>query len=71
MTSQDIELMSHPPYGPDLTTFDFFITQALKIERRQQFSGLADWTDTFNKHVYWQNNKDISCANLSFFLIPT
>lgn len=52
LTDQNIELMGHPPYSPDLAPNDFFLFPHTKNKLRgQRFSTPEEAVDAFKMHV--------------------
>ena len=52
LSTQNIDLMSHPPYGPGLAPNDFFLFQYIKNKMRgQRFSTPEEAVDAFKMHV--------------------
>lgn len=52
LTGQNIELMGHPPYSPDLAPNDFFLFPHIKNKLRgQRFSTPEEAVDAFKTHV--------------------
>lgn len=52
LSNQKIELMSHPPYSPDLAPNDFFLFPNIKNKLRgQRFSTPEEAVDAFKNHV--------------------
>ena len=50
-TGQNVELMGHPPYSPDLAPNDFFLFQHIKKKiRGQRFSLPDDAVEAFRNH---------------------
>ncbi|CAK9815952.1 Histone-lysine N-methyltransferase SETMAR [Anthophora plagiata] len=53
LTSQNVELMNHPPYSPDLAPSDFFLFPYVKNKLRgQRFSTPEEVVDAFKMHVF-------------------
>ena len=57
LSTQYIELMSHPPYSPALPTNDFFLLSYVKKMRDQHFSTPKEAVDAFRMHV------SVDCAS--------
>jgi histone-lysine N-methyltransferase SETMAR len=52
LTGQNVELMGHPPYSPDLAPNDFFLFPHIKNKLRgQRFSAPEEAVDAFKNHV--------------------
>ena len=52
MTTENIDLMSRPPYSPDLAPNDFFLFSYVKNKMRgQRFSTPEEAVDAFRIHV--------------------
>ncbi|XP_070070207.1 histone-lysine N-methyltransferase SETMAR-like [Drosophila takahashii] len=52
LTGQNVELMGHPPYSPDLAPNDFFLFPHIKRKMRgQRFSTPEDAVEAFKNHV--------------------
>lgn len=52
LTGQNVELMSHPPYSPDLAPNDFFLFPHIKKKMRgERFSSPEDAVEAFKNHV--------------------
>lgn len=52
LSTQNIELMGHPPYSPDLAPNDFFLFPKIKHKLRgQRFSTPEEAVDAFKTHV--------------------
>ena len=52
LDGQNIELMGHPPYSPDLAPNDFFLFPYVKNKLRgQRFSTPEEAVDAFKSHV--------------------
>lgn len=52
LSTQNIELMGHPPYSPDLAPNDFFLFPYVKNKLRgQRFSAPEEAVDAFKNHV--------------------
>ena len=52
LSTQNIDLMSHPPYSPDLSPNDNFLFPYVKIKRRgQRFTTPEEAVDAFRIHV--------------------
>ena len=52
LTGQNIEIMGHPPYSPDLAPNDFFLFPHIKNKLRgQRFSSPEDAVEAFKNHV--------------------
>lgn len=53
LDAQNIELMGHPPYSPDLAPNDFFLFPHIKKKLRgQRFSTPEEAVDAFKTHVW-------------------
>ena len=52
LSTQNIDLLSHPPYSADLALNDFFLFPCVKNEMRdQRFSTPEEAVDAFRMHV--------------------
>lgn len=52
LSAQNVDLMSHPPYSPDLAPNDFFLFPNIKNKLRgQRFSTPEEAVDAFKMHV--------------------
>ena len=52
LSAQNIDLMSHPPYSPDLAPNDFFLFPYVKNKMRgQRFSTPKEAVDAFRMHI--------------------
>ena len=52
LTGQNVELMGHPPYSPDLAPNDFSLFPHIKKKMRgQRFSSPEDAVEAFKNHV--------------------
>ncbi|CAH1959831.1 unnamed protein product [Acanthoscelides obtectus] len=52
LTEENVELLDHPPYSPDLTPNDFFTFQKIKNRRRgQRFQSSEEAVDVFKNAV--------------------
>ncbi|XP_076272294.1 histone-lysine N-methyltransferase SETMAR-like [Rhynchophorus ferrugineus] len=52
LSTQNIELMGHPPYSPDLAPNDFFLFSCVKNKLRgQRFSSPKEAIEAFKNHV--------------------
>jgi [histone H3]-lysine36 N-dimethyltransferase SETMAR len=65
LTTENIELMSHPPYSPDLAPNDFFLFPYIKDKLRgQRFTSAEEAVEAFKNHVLevspaeWKNCYD-------------
>lgn len=65
LSSQNIELMTHPPYSPDLAPNDFFLFPNIKGKLRgQRFTSAEEAVEAFKNHVLkvsqeeWKNCYD-------------
>ena len=52
LTGQNVELMGHPPYSPDLASNDFFLFPHIKKKMRgQRYSSSEDAVEAFKNYV--------------------
>ena len=65
LKTQNIDLLSHPRYSPDLAPNDFFLFPYVENKmRRQRFSTPEEAVDAFSRHVLqipqseWQKRFD-------------
>lgn len=50
---ENVELMGHPPYSPDLAPNDFFLFPTVKNRMREQrFSTPEEAIDAFKNHIF-------------------
>ena len=65
LSTQTIDLMSHPPYSPHLAPNDIFFSPYVKNKiRGQRFSTPEEVVDAFRMHILeipqWQSGKSAS-----------